>query len=512
MTLKKDENTIFARNFAIIYNTHTYMRRHVLVVMVLTALFYLGGEVYAQYPGMKQEAWYKENVLKTGTPDAIVETEEPETEGVLQQMQKLQAAKQYKEMLALYPEAKKEYGRNRNVYGYARYALRSLLGENSNAKQLAELDAIYADYYAAGFSQEDFNYTGRDNGNQWNDMQQMLDYARFSSCVDFKTRYTKIMNFVSAQDGKADPSILWNGIVLPINKQLRDNIEQIRKNDNMAQEYYVQLNDVYTQFMRADTMLKVQSPSYPSYGMDRKLSEIEAMRIMVIPYKEYIKLYPESEIDAHKNDEPYLAKRSEEMSSRWPKESLTKKVETYYANIGATYVKFRTLGDRAITQKNYGDALSSYQRALELAETDIQRAEGNYFIALAHYSQKHNSQAWNSVNKALEINSTDMRFYNLKHNILMAIVYTCGGQYQRLDINVLVTIDIQTLTKGKNSCDQEGQERQFDLCETNIQNARKIGRQYAIEKAQLFMKGLSFGQMYQMQSGDVKLSAPLAEY
>ncbi len=489
------------------------MRRHILVVMALTALFCLVcGEVSAQYPGMRQEAWYKENVLKANTPDAIVEEVEPETEGVLQQLQKLQANKQYKEMLELYPEAKKEYGRNRNVYGYARYALRSLLGENSNAKQLAELDAIYADYYAAGFNKDEFNYTGRDNGNQWNDMQQMLDYARFSDCVDFEIRYAKIMDFVNAQDGKADPSMLWSGVVLPINQQLRNNVEQIRKNESMAQKFYVHLDEVYNKFMQADTMLKVQSPNYPLYGMDRKLSEIEAMRIMVIPYKEYIKLYPESEIDAHKNDEAYLAKRSEEMSSRWPKEALTKKVETYYANIGATYVKFRTLGNRAMNQKNWGDALSSFTRALELAENDNQRAEGNFFIAFAHFSQNHYSQAWNSINKALEINSGDMRFYNMKYNILMGIISTTGGQYQRLDINVLVTVAIQTLTKGKNSCEQEGQESAFTQCDNYITEARKRGRQFAIEKAQLFMKGLSFGQMYQMQSGDVKLSAPLTEY
>ena len=488
------------------------MKQHILVVMALSALFCISREANAQYPGMKQEAWYKEFVLKAGTPDAIVEEEVPETEGVLQQMQKLQANKQFKEMLDLYPQAKKEYGRNRNVYGYARFALRSLLGENSTQNYLSQLDAVYADYYAAGFNQDDYSYTGRDNGNQWNDMQQMLDYSRFSSCIDFNTRSNKIMEFVNAQGGNADPWILYNGIMLPINEQMKTNIEKIRKDDKMSQDYYNRLTEIQTEFEREDVILKEKSPNYPLYGMDRKLEAVESSRMLVVPFKEYIKLYPESEIDAHKDDEAYLAKRSDEMTARWPKEALTKKVETYYANIGATYVKFRNLGNRAFSQKNYGDALSNYSRALELAENDNQRAEGNYYTALCQYSQRHYGQAWNTINKAIEINSGDMRFYNMKYSILIGATSTTSGQYQRLDINVLITTAIQTLNKAKAACEPEGQEREFENCEANLVDARKQGRRYAIEKAQLFMKGLSFGQMYQMQSGEFKLSAPLTEY
>lgn len=488
------------------------MKRHLLVVMALAALFCSTREAYAQYPGMKQEAWYKENVLKAGTPDAIVEIEEPETEGVLQQLQKMQANRQWNDMLKLYPQAKQEYGRNRNVYGYARFALRNLLGENSNVNDLNRLDAIYADYYAAGFNQDEYNYTGRDNGNQWNDMQQMLDYARFSSCVDFNTRSEKIMAFVNAQEGKADPWIIYNGVMLPINDQMKANIDKIRKDDKISQDYYLRLTNIQTELERENALLKENSSNYPLYGMDRKIEAVEASRMLVVPFNEYIKLYPESEIDAHKNDEAYLSKRSDEMTARWPKEALTKKVENYYANIGATYVKFRNLGNRSFDQKNYGDALSNYQRALELAENDNQRAEGNYYIALAHYSQKRYSQAWSTINKALEINDGDMRFYNMKYNILIGATSTTGGQYQRLDINVLITTAIQMLNKAKTVCESEGQEREFSKCEDNLVDARKQGRRYAIEKAQLFMKGLSFGQIYQMQSGDIKLSAPLTEY
>lgn len=488
------------------------MKQHLLVVMALATLFCFSREAYAQYPGMRQEAWYKENVLKQGTPDAIEESVEPETEGVLQQMQKLQANRQWKEMMDLYPQAKQEYGRNRQVYGYARYALRMMLGENSNQAQLDQLDQIYADYFKAGFNPDEYNYQGRDNGNQWCEMQQMLDYARFSSCVNSETRTAKIWAFVNAQEGKADPWILYNGIMLPINNQMKVDIEKIRKDDKKAEEYYLRLTEIQTEFEREDAILKVQSAQYPLYGMDRKLEAVESSRMLVIPYKEYIKLYPESEIDAHKTDEAYLSKRSEEMSARWPKEALTKKVETYYANIGATYVKFRTLGNRAQEQKNYNDAISNYQRALELAENDNQRADGNYWIASAQYGKGSYGQAWQSINKSIEINPSDMRSYNFKYSVLLGLISTTGGQYQRLDINVLITTAIQTLTKAKSTCDPEGQEREFEKCESNLADARKTGHRYAIERAQLFMKGLSFGQMYQMQSGDVKLSAPLTEY
>jgi tetratricopeptide (TPR) repeat protein len=293
---------------------------------------------------------------------------------------------------------------------------------------------------------------------------------------------------------------------------MRTGIDQIRKDDKKAEDFYLKLTAVQTELEREDALLKDQSNQYPLYGMDRKLEAVQSSRMLVIPYREYIKLYPESEIDAHKTDENYLSKRSEEMSARWPKEALTKKVETYYANIGATYIKFRTLGMRAQEQKNYSDALKNYQRALELAENDNQRAEGTYFIAVAQYMNKQYGASWNSINKAIDINSGDMRFYNIKYNILIGLTSTTGGQYQRLDINVLITNAIQTLTKAKSACESEGQEREFERCDNNLAEARKTGHRYAIERAQLFMKGLSFGQMYQMQSGDVKLSAPLTEY
>lgn len=488
------------------------MKQHLLVVMALATLFCFSREAYAQYPGMRQEAWYKENVLKVGTPDAIVEEVEPETEGVLQQMQKMQAEKKWNDMLALYPQAKEEYGRNRQVYGYARFALRNLLGENSTQQMLDSLDRIYADYFGAGFNPDTYSYQGRDNGNQWNEMQQMLDYARFSSCVDLETRSARIMTFVNAQEGKADPWIIYNGVMLPINEQMIANIDKIRKDDKKAEEYYLRLTEIQTELEREDALLKVQSPQYPLYGMDRKLEAIQTNRMLVIPFREYVKLYPESEIDAHKTDEAYLSKRSEEMSARWPKEALTKKVENYYANIGATYAKFKTLGTRSMDQKNYADAISNFQRSLELAENDNQRAEGYYYIAYANYAKGTYLQAWNNLNKAIEIINNDMRFYNLKYNVLIGLTGTTSGQYQRLDMNVLITTAIQTLTKAKSLCEREGQEREYDRCDANMVEARKHGRKYAIEKAQLFMKGLSFGQMYQMQSGDVKLSAPLTEY
>ena len=40
------------------------MKQHLLVVMALATLFCFSREAYAQYPGMRHEAWYKENVLK----------------------------------------------------------------------------------------------------------------------------------------------------------------------------------------------------------------------------------------------------------------------------------------------------------------------------------------------------------------------------------------------------------------------------------------------------------------
>ncbi|MBQ0057158.1 MAG: tetratricopeptide repeat protein [Bacteroidales bacterium] len=489
------------------------MKQHLLVVMALAAMMTgFVSESWAQYPGMKQEAWYKENVLKSDNPGA--EVVEEETEGVLQQMQRLQASKSWHEMLDLYPQAKKEYSRNRNVYGYARFALRNLLGESSNQNYLDQLDQIYNDYYAAGLNPDTYNYAGRDNGNQWNEMQQMLDYARFSSCVDFETRSAKIMAFVQAQGEKADPWIIYNGIMLPINEQMKVNIESIRKDNKKSQDYYSRLTAIQTEFEREDAFLKENSNNYSAYVMDRKIEVCESSRMLVIPFAEYIKIHPESEIEAHKNDEAYLAKRSEEMSSRWPKEALTRKVDTYYANIGATYAKFRTLGNRALDQKDFDTALRNYERAYELAENDNQHAEAYYYQALTYHLQKRYSLGNTTINKAIELIDNDMRFYNLKSTIILAVASTVksAGIDLALDINVLVTNAIMTVNQGKRQCSKDDQASEFEKAETNIQNAKKLGHKYVLAKGQLFMKGLSVGQNYMMQSGDIRLSAPLTEY
>lgn len=487
------------------------MKQHLLVVMLLVVMVAgFKSEVFAQYPGMKQEAWYKENVLKSDSPEAEVQGEE--TEGTLQQMQRMQAAKDWQGMLALYPQAKKEYARNRNVYGYARYALRNLLSESSSKSYLDQLEQIYADYFAAGNNADSYNYSGRDNGNQWNEMQQMLDYARFSTCVDFDTRMAKIMEFVGKNGEKTDPWILYNGVMLPINEQMRQNIDAIRKDNKKSQDYYNRLTDLQKEFEREDAFLKGASSNYSLYSMDRKLEAVESSRMLVIPFAEYVKIHPESEIDAHKNDEAYLAKRSDEMSARWPKEALTRKVETYYANIGATYIKFRNLGGRSYDQKDYDGALRNYERALELAENENQRAEGNFYMALVYQTQKRYRLALDAINKSIDLQSGDMRYYNMKYNVLIGAASTTGGQYQRMDINVLVTLAISALNQGKQRCEKDGQEREFQRCDDNMVEARKQGHRYAIEKSQLFMKGLSFGQSYMMQSGDIRMSAPLAEY
>jgi len=159
------------------------MKHQILITIGVTfVLMIISVEAWAQYPGMKYESWYKENVVKADhSSQSDLEVSAKETEGLLQQMQRLQAGKKWNEILELYPQAKNEYGHNRNVYGYARYALRNLLSEESKENLLTQLEEVYADYINAGFKTDVYYYSGRDNSNQWNEMQQMLDYARFSS-------------------------------------------------------------------------------------------------------------------------------------------------------------------------------------------------------------------------------------------------------------------------------------------------------------------------------------------
>ncbi len=490
------------------------MKHQILITIGVTfVLMIIYVEAWAQYPGMKYESWYKENVVKTNHANqSDLEVAVQETEGLLQQMQRLQAGKKWNEILELYPQAKNEYGHNRNVYGYARYALRNLLAENSNTKLLNQLEEVYADYWVAGFEADVYQYSGRDNSNQWNDMQQMLDYARFSSCIPFQTRSDKIYQFVNNIGEKADPMILYNGIMLPINEQMKNKIESIRTDNAASEHYYKQLTRLQQEFEKENDFLKNHSENYHAYAMEQKIQVCQNNRWLVIPFSEYTKLHPESEIDLHKNDEAYLSKRNEEMSIRWPKEALTKKVALYYANIGLSYVKFRSLGTIAMNQKDYTTARSYFEQGLQLAENEKQKAEGNYYIALVQQVQKQYASALQSINKSIELQNNDMRFYNTKYNILVGSASTTSGPYQRLDINVLITTGISTLKQGKQTCTKAEQEMEFQRCEDNLVDAYKQGRRYAIEKSQLFMKGLSFRQQYRMQSGEIRLSAPLTEY
>jgi tetratricopeptide (TPR) repeat protein len=182
------------------------------------------------------------------------------------------------------------------------------------------------------------------------------------------------------------------------------------------------------------------------------------------------------------------------------------------ASNDSAYVKFRENGDRAMRQRKYDEALANYTQALASAKNDKMRGEGNFYVAMSYLSQSKYVEAWSSINKAIELCPGDMRFYNLKYNVLMSMISETGGENQRLDINVLITTAIQTLTDGKSVCEQKGQEGAFEICEKNLEEARKRGHQFLFDAQQLTKAGVSVGQVYQMQSGDVKLSAVLTEY
>ena len=186
--------------------------------------------------------------------------------------------------------------------------------------------------------------------------------------------------------------------------------------------------------------------------------------------------------------------------------------ETAAQSERTTFRDFRLLGDKAMVAKNYTEALANYTKAMESANTDEQRAEANYYLAVANLSLARYAQAWDCINKAIETKPEKMQYYNLKYNILMAVISTTNGEQQRLDINVLVSTAIQTLTDAKTVCKQEGQERAFETCEKYIAEGRTHGHRFIFDKDDLTKAGMGIGQMYQMQSGDVKLAAILTEY
>lgn len=490
--------------------------RSFLAFAVVTFLCVCAQSVFAQYPGMRQEAWYKENVLKASADgEVIIEEVVEETEGVLSQMQKMQQQRKWKEILDIYPQAKQELSRNRTVYGIARTAARSIAGETKNASDLEVLNGIYADYYAAGNSQEEFTYTGRDNGTQWNDMQQMLDYARFSSNIDFDTRYAKIMAFVNAQGEKADPWIIYHGVLVPLSSQFSANINTIRKDNKQSDHYYQLFTEVYNMLSIQDEYVKNNSSSYEAYNMATKIEACEKNRMLVIPFADYQKLHPMSEIEEHKNDEVYLAKLSEELS-RWPNEQMSKVVNNYYNNIGASFAKFKGQGDRYLRSGSHKDAVDAYTRAIELAENNMQRYDGYIGIAGAYLAMKNYASANANVKKAIEILPNNLSGYNLRYNILRQSAQTIKGKdnfYDTLDRNILAGEMLSCLQQGMAKADEEEQATEYERAQKNLQDARTYASRCCPETSQLFMHGgMQYNTAYTMQSGDIKVSGTLRKY
>jgi len=492
------------------------MNRIFLIIAVTVSLLACAQEVEAQYPGMRQEAWYKELVLKAGNPDAeIVEEVAEETEGVLSQMQKLQNQSKWKEMLALYPQAKQEYSRNRTVYGLARVAARNIVSESKSLKDLEVLDGIYADYYAAGNPQDAVNYSGRDNGSQWNDMQQMLDYARFSDNVDFDTRYAKVMAFVNEQGEQADPWIIYHAVLRPVSAQFSANIQTIRKDTKQSDKYYQLFTEIQTALEAEDAYVKANSSSYEAYNMDVKIDACEKNRMLVIPFSEYQKLHPLSEVEEHKNDEVFLAKLSEELT-RWPNENLAKVVNNYYNNIGASFAKFKGQGDRYLRSGSHKDAVDAYTRAIELAENDVQRYDGYMGIAGTYLAQKSYASANANVNKAIAMLPNNLSGYNLRYTILRQSAATIKGKdnfYDTLDRNILAGEMLSCLQAGMSKADEEEQAAEYEKAQKNLADARNFASHCCPETSQLFMHGgLQYNTAYTMQSGDVKFTGTLRKY
>lgn len=492
------------------------MHKFIAVVSLFAALLVCAPEACAQFPGMRNEAWYKSEVLKADNPDeAIVEDIPDDSESVLSKMNKLSAGRKWKEVLDTYPDAKKEMGRNPNIYKLALVAARNVVGESRSTKDLDILMGVYNDYYTVGQNaQESYRYTGRNNEQQFNDMQMMIDYARFSENVDYNTRYNKIMEFVNQQGEKADPWILYSGILVPLSSEFASNIAAIRKDTKQSDKYYQQFTEIQNMLEAEDAFVKGNSSNYDAYAMADKIEACEKNRMLVIPFDAYQKLHPMSEIEAHKDDEAYLAKLSQELE-RWPNEQLTKTVLNYYNNIGASFAKFNTLGDRYYRSKSFAEAISAYNRALELAENDAQRLQGYMGLAQAQNLQRSYSAANQSVLKAIAIDGNNMNAYIVRAEILSNSSSTVKGSdnvENACDLDVLFGEVLRVLQEGLARCDQDEQPELYEKGQKKLAEARKMASRYTPPKSQLFMKGINFGQSWSMKSGEIRFTGTIRDY
>lgn len=491
------------------------MNKLFFVLVAVVSFLACAQEAKAQYPGMQREAWYKENVLKTADGQVIVE--EPvaeEGEGSMGLMQKASNGRKWQEVLKLYPQVKQEYSRNPLVYGMARTAARNIVGESKNVKDLEVLESIYADYYAVGNRKEDYRYTGTLTSNQWNDMQQMIDYARFSENVPFATRQEKIMEFVAKEGEKTDPLILFYGVLVPLSSEFAGNIAAIRKDNKQSDKYYQQFTEIQNLLEQMDAYVKSNSSSYDTYAMADKIEACEKNRMLVIPFAEYEKLHPMSEIEAHKNDEVYLSKLSDELS-RWPNENMAKVVNNYYNNIGASFAKFKNQGDKYARSGANKDAADAYNRAIELAENDVQRYDGYCALAASQRAAKSYAAAYANVNKAIALIPNNLAGYNLKYLILRYSAETIKGSdnfFNTLDRNILAGEMISVLQSGMAKADEEEQAGEFAKAQQNLSDARKYASNCCPENSQLFMHQVSYNTSYSMKSGEIKFTGTLRKY
>lgn len=493
------------------------MKQHLIITVVLSAILSnLSMTVWAQFPEMKKESWYKEKVLglEAGAAEEVSAEPETETKSVLQQMNQLVRAKKYSEVLDLYAQAKSEYGRNKNVYDYERMALRGLLGENSNSQYLSQLEKVYKDYLNAGNQPDPITYSGVTNGKSWNDVQWMIDYARFSECDGFELRYAKVSAFVGELGEKADPNLVIYGMLMPLTSQHKAQQKALASDSRKGSQFYGMYETIENKLKEIDAYVKgaASSDAYDKYRMSFYIDNCESMKMDLIPYEDYVALHPVSEVQEHAQDAEYLQARINEMG-RFSGKPHYKLVNDLFLKLGATYLKYKSMGDSEMRNQQYSSAAEYYRKALELAENDDQQADGNYWLAYANLQNKNFTAAWTAINTAItyQAKSTPlMRNYNMKWNVLYSCASSCGDGIDRI---AYYSECLNILAAGRNACDKEGQEKDFADADNHQKSTQSIGRStWEGAKTMIFMKGLKAGQSYSTQSGAIRISTTLREF
>lgn len=488
-------------------------------VVLVAFLFALGADAYAQFPAMRQQEWYKKNVLQKSQDGSEPVEMAPEVmealnpgQSVLEEMRVAYNAKKYEEALALYPRAKEEYVRNPNTYVYARMILRALLNRKPLEDYLNQLHEVYNDFYKSGNGgEQEYVYSASMVSAQWNEGQWMKDWTSAAAeLYDYETRYSRLLAYVSGQGEKADPA-LTRYLLMWLSEKHNQESAKLKSNPSLGLTYYNSYNELHQLFAKSESYLA-------SLGKDGEYEFAEYSRLCkknmwdVIPEADWEKVIRE-DLYAHQGDIAWLDDFLAD-SKRFSGNALYKQAESWREKLGIeeSYYGYAKVGDSRMDNNKFKEAIEFYKKALELATNDEDRVMGNLKLSNASYKMKSYSQSYKYLSESMTLQegigapmwAHHVMLVNLYINSARSFNYSGSADEIYNYIGYYIAAE-NALTEAQEVCSDANADQANQL-KMNIRQGLKY-----LEKGQLFMKGVKLEGQTRRLSNPIPVSVVMRD-